>query len=101
MSHQSINEVHIYVRTSKDKHEVRHLVGRPKYILEDLTGEYAGVYSVSWAPSAHITANAASMQNHLKPMVNLKELREIVLLISLGIPAEEAISTITKQGYES
>lgn len=100
MSHRNTNEVHIYVGNTEQKNTVRNVVGAQNLQGELTNYEHARIYSITWNPFLRIYPNSPSMQ-HLKPMVNLKELQEIVLLISLGIPAEEAISTITKQGYDS
>ena len=99
MSQQSTNEVHIHVADAREKDAVRQLLGKPITQSDKLNYEYARIYSIDWCPTPRISPNSPSLQ--VKPMVNLKELQEIVLLISLGIPAEEAISTITKQGYDS
>lgn len=100
MSQRSTCEVHIYVENAKQKNVVRTLVGGNNLQGETTHYENARIYSITWNPFLRIYPNSPAL-THLKPMVNLKELKEIVLLISLGIPAEEAISTITKQGYES
>ena len=100
MSQQSTNEVHIYVENPEEKDVVRKLI-KKEIPLEHRDASYAPpkIYSLRWDKRWWISPNHPSLQ--VKPMVNLKELQEIVLLISLGIPAEEAISTITKQGYDS
>ena len=99
MSQQSTNEVHIWVGNTDQKNTVRTLVGSQNLRGDLASYKHARIYSISWEPTVRISPNSPSLE--VKPMVNLKELQEIVLLISLGIPAEEAISTITKQGYES
>lgn len=101
MSQQSFNEVHIYVENTEQKDIVRKILDKVIPLdrrLEDYLDPK--IYTISWDSKVILYPNSADLY-HLKPMVNLKELQEIVLLISLGIPAEEAISTITKQGYES
>ena len=100
MSQQSFNEVHIYVEGTEQKNTVRTLMGIPNLREGFSDHNNRKIYTINWEQFPQIFPNSPEMQ-HLKPMVNLKELQEIVLLISLGIPAEEAISTITKQGYES
>jgi len=100
MSQQSTNEVHIYVVGAEQKNIVRKLLNKLKTVIDSSGYDNTRIYSISWEPCVRIHPNNPTMQ-HLKPMVNLKELQEIVLLISLGIPTEEAISTITKQGYDS
>lgn len=100
MSHRNTNEIHIYVANANEKDAVRKLINR-EIPPENRRDDYLSpkIYSLEWNQKWWLSPNHPSMA--VKPMVNLKELQEILLLISLGIPAEEAISTITKQGYES
>ena len=100
MSQQSTNEIHIHVLNPNEKDAVRKLINK-EIPLENRKDDYfcPKIYSLKWDKKWWLSPNHLSIS--VKPMVNLKELQEIVLLISLGIPAEEAISTITKQGYES
>ena len=92
--------VHILVHNKQEKNTVRKMVGSNLLINDGSDYACERIYTINWEKRPRLTPNSPEMQ-HLKPMVNLKELQEIVLLISLGIPTEEAISTITKQGYDS
>ena len=91
--------VHILVRNKQEKNTVRKLVESNRLLDDGTDYEYERIYTIDWKKKPRLTPNSQHLT--VKPMVNLKELQEIVLLISLGIPAEEAISTITKQGYDS
>ena len=98
MYQQSTNEVHIYVANPTEKDVVRKLIGKEmRANHRDKTYIPPKIYSLRWDIQWWLSPNHPSIK--VKPMVNLKELQEIVLLMSLGIPAEEAIQSITQRGY--